>query len=261
MTEEKVYFETANNLKLCGILTFPRNKTAKCVVLCHGLTVDKEEDGIFTKLARKLAENGFFVFRFDFNGHGESDGNSIDMTVQNETEDIIAAFDYLKKRGFRNFGLVAASFAGGPASYFAKEFKKETKALVLWNSLIDYSSLIIPKNSWDREYWGKPAFERVEKFGFTEIGSGKFKVGSKLMQEIQKLEPWRELLDLYIPIVFVHGTNDEKVPYEDSVKYSKLVKNCSLVTIEGAEHGFHDRKEDSEKADKATVDFLLKNLN
>lgn len=61
--------------------------------------------------------------------------------------------------------------------------------------------------------------------------------------------------------MFVHGTNDEKVPYEDSVKYSKLVKNCSLVTIEGAEHGFHDRKEDSEKADKATVDFLLKNLN
>ena len=130
----------------------------------------------------------------------------------------------------------------------------------MWDSLIDYSTLINPKNSWGTKYWGESAFKRAEKFGFTEIGDGKFKIGKSLIEEIKILKPWQKLLSLDIPIIFIHGDKDDKVPYKDSIKYSKLVKNGMLVTIKGAEHGFHDMKEDSDQADKATVDFLLKYL-
>ena len=71
--EEKHYFKSGD-LILCGILTRPTKNTDKCIVLCHGITVDKDEGGIFTELARKLAEAGFTVFRFDFRGHEESEG-------------------------------------------------------------------------------------------------------------------------------------------------------------------------------------------
>ena len=257
MTEEKVYFKSSDNLTLCGILTFPEQKTDKCIILCHGITVDKEEDGIFTDLARKLAAVGIAVFRFDFRGHGESNGNSVDMTVKGETEDIESALKYLKSRQFNKFGLVAASFSGGAASFFTPKHQDVVKALILWNSLIDYDSHINTTTPWSKKNWGQPAFNRAKKYGFTKIGSRKFKAGRNLMHEIKSLKPWKELLDISVPILFVHGDKDTYVPYEDSVKYSKLVKNGSLVVIKGAEHGFHDRKEDAEAADKATINFLL----
>lgn len=260
MIEEKVYFKTSDNLTLCGILTFAEQSTHKCIILCHGITVDKEEGGIFTGLAQKLAEKGYLVFRFDFRGHGESKGNSVDMTIKGETEDIESALKYLEWRGSREFGLVAASFAGGPASFFVSKHEDVVKALVLWNAEIDYASWKEPILGWCVKYWGKPALERAKKSGFTEIGSGGFKAGLKLVEEVFSIKPWKELLKLEIPVLFVHGNRDNDVPYEDSVKYSKIVKNGKLVTIEGAEHGFHDKEEDAEQADHATIDFFLQNL-
>ena len=73
--EEKIYFTNTDGLRLCGILTKPNKETQKCIVLCHGITYTKEEGGIFTELAKRLADNGFAVFRFDFRGHGESEGD------------------------------------------------------------------------------------------------------------------------------------------------------------------------------------------
>lgn len=258
--EEKVYFKNSEGLNLCGILTSSNNETKTCIALCHGMTVDKEEGGIFTNLAKELSLNGFNVFRFDFRGHGESEGKSTDMTVDSEEKDLNTVFEYLKNRGYKTFGVVAASFGGGAASFFVPKHQSIIKALVLWNPLINYHSLVNPTLPWGKEYWGKPAFEKAEKDGFIEVGDRKFRLGKNLLNEVKVLEPWKELLKLSIPVLFVHGDKDTYVPYDDSVKYSKMVKNGKLVTINGAEHGFHDRKEDSDVADKATINFLLKNL-
>lgn len=258
--EEKVYFPTSDNLKLCGILTSPVIPTKKCIVLCHGITVNKEEGGIFTGLARKLSDAGFAVFRFDFRGHGESGGKSTNMTIRGEIKDIEAAFEFLKNKGFDRFAIVAASFGAGATSFYLAQNRDTVSALALWNPSIDYGSRINSETEWGKKYWGKPALDRAKKFGFTEIGRRKFKVGLKLIEEVHMFKPWKKLLNIPIPILFIHGDKDTFVPYEDSVKYSKMVKNGTLVIIKGAEHGFHDKKEDAEKADQATVDFLLKNL-
>ncbi len=251
---------SADGLKLCGILTKPKVETRKCVILCHGITVDKDEhNGAFKGLASKLAEAGFAVFRFDFRGHGESEGKSIDVTVSGEKKDLEGAILFLRELGYEKFGMVAASFAGGAVSLFVGEHPDVASAIVLWNAGIDYESNMNPKTTWAKRNWGKPAFERVEKFGFTEIGSKKFKVGKALFSELIKLEPWKELQKAKIPILFVHGDKDTYIPYSESVKYSKLL-GAKLITIHGAEHGFRDRKKDSELADSVTVDFFLKNL-
>jgi len=38
------------------------------------------------------------------------------------------------------------------------------------------------------------------------------------------------------PVLIVHGDQDEAVPYEVSVKFSKQYKNCKFVTIPGDNH-------------------------
>ena len=42
---------------------------------------------ITIKSVNELQKNGFACIRFDFNGHGESDGEQYNMTVVNEIED------------------------------------------------------------------------------------------------------------------------------------------------------------------------------
>ena len=258
--EEKIYFTNTDGVKLCGILTRPQKETQKCIILCHGITVTKEEDGIFTKLAEKLADNDFAVFRFDFRGHGESEGNSVELTVTGEKRDLEAAVKFLENLNYKDFGITAASFGGGAVSLFVAENENLIKTLVFWNALIDYHSILDPKLPWPKANFGKEAMERLEKDGFIEIGSRKFKVGKALFTELRKLEPWKEIQNLKIPMLFVHGDKDSYLPYEDSVKYSNLFQNAKLEIIKGVEHGFHDKEEDARKADDVTIKFFLDNL-
>jgi alpha-beta hydrolase superfamily lysophospholipase len=258
--EEKIYFKNTDGLKLCGVLTKPQKETEKCIILCHGITVTKEEDGIFTELAKKLAENGFTVFRFDFRGHGESEGDSIDLTITGEKKDLEAAVKYLQGLGYKNFGITVASFGGGAVSLFVAENRNLIKALVLWNAVIDYHSILQPELSWPKENFGEEAMKKLETQGYIEIGSRKFKVGKVLFAELRQLEPWKRIQNLEVPMLFIHSDKDSYVPYEDSVKYSKLFKNAKLETIQGAEHGFHDNKRDSDKADEVTIQFFLEHI-
>lgn len=259
--EEKVYFKTSDGLKLCGILSIPISKTQKCIILCHGIGYHKDEDeDLFKNFAKRLCDVDFAVFRFDFRGHGESEGKSINMTITGETRDLEAAVKFLQDKDFKKFGILSQSFAGGAVSFFSAAHQKLVKALVLWNSGIDYAEKINPTLPWTIKYWGKPAFERVKKFGFTEIGSTKFKVGRKLMEEIKTLKPWEELLKISTPTLFVHGDKDNYIRVEDSIKYAHMMKNAKLKIIKGADHGFHENQKFAKQGERATIEFFLKNM-
>ncbi len=250
--EEKIYF--SNDPKLCGILAKPEKATDKCIILCHGLSGNKDEWGIFTKLADKLSKS-FAVFRFDFRGHGESEGRSADMTVSGEEKDLEAAVRLMLGMGYRKFGILGMSFAGGAVSIFTARHQSIVKTAVLWNALIDYSSLFKPKLPWPKKFFGKKGMQKLEKDGFIDVNG--FKLGKKLFDEAKSLKPWKELEKSSIPVLFVHGDKDTYVPYEDSVKYSKLLKNAKLATIEGSEHGFTGNEKE---VIKLTADFFSETL-
>src|SRR6185369_10396244 len=82
------------------------------VVLCHGFATSKES---FTNvdLEKNLNENNFSTLRFDFFGHGESEGKFEDITISQEVRDIFAAVKYLKSLGYGKIGLVGSSSGGG----------------------------------------------------------------------------------------------------------------------------------------------------
>lgn len=256
--EEKVYF-LSGALQLCGILTVPQKSTQTCIVLCHGITVEKNEGGVHARLAQKLCDEGFAVFRFDFRAHGESEGDSLDLTLHGEAEDVAAAFTFLTSKGYTNFGLLGQSFGGYAVVHFAATHPQLVAALALWNASLDYESKKHPVTSWQKTYWGEMAFKRVEEQGFTEIGSRKYRVGKPLMDEIQRLKPHEELPNIMCPVLFVHGDEDTFVPVEDSMKYANII-GARLEIIKGAEHGFSDNPVHEEAADAATVTFFKNNL-
>ena len=253
--KKEISIKSSNNIVLDGLFECFESSSNKCVVLCHGLSVDKEEKGIYTKLALKLVNAGYHTFRFDFRGHGKSGGKDVDWTITGGLEDLKSVISYLKSTGYDSFILIAASFSGGAVSLYSASNSDELKGIILWSALIDYEEKINPSTDRNKSFWGKVALERIKENGFTEMNHG-FKLGKKVMDEIYTLKPWQELMKCKKPILFIHGSEDSFVPYRYPKKYADLIENAELVTIEGAEHGFHGDEDSTNKAYEETIKFI-----
>ena len=85
----KVLIPGARGL-LAAEVQMPENKgTGKCpiTILAHGFGGDKNWQ-LMKLVSDSLQMHGIASIRFDFNGHGESEGDFKDMTVPNEIEDL-----------------------------------------------------------------------------------------------------------------------------------------------------------------------------
>jgi predicted alpha/beta-fold hydrolase len=96
--DHKTTLTTPDKIQIVGILSKAKKDNDKIIVLCHGLTVDKDEGGIFRQLSENLVENGFDCFRFDFRGHGESGGKQEEMTIAGELTDLLTVVNFIKSQ-------------------------------------------------------------------------------------------------------------------------------------------------------------------
>jgi pimeloyl-ACP methyl ester carboxylesterase len=260
MKTTKIFFRTTDDIKLAAILHLPSKQTDKIIILAHGITVDKDEDGTFPTLANLLANSGYAVLRFDFRGHGESEGKSIDMTLTGELLDLEAAVKMAKVSEYKNIGLLGASFGGGEAVLYATKYQDQLKALCLWNPVLNYDHTFInPYLPWIVKRKGHMRNDLQEK-GWTTLGSHNFIIGKTLFDEMEQTYPFEELKKITIPTIIIHGNKDTYVPYEDSRNYVGNLQHGELIAIEGGEHGFHDSGEYAEQANQATLNFFKKYL-
>ena len=134
MKEESITIQGAVG-KLKGIVTTPthcKEKETPTVIIFHGLTRNK--DVVFHKiLAESLANYGIASVRFDFNGHGKSEGMLKDMTIDNELEDARRIYAFTKTLPFVGaIGVVGHSQGGVVSILLGAELgEKNIKAMTL----------------------------------------------------------------------------------------------------------------------------------
>ena len=92
------------------------------VILSHGFSANYT---YYDGLSEELNRNGFSTLRFDFNGHGRSDGEQTDMNVMNECLDLMAVIKYVKSLGYRHISLVGQS-QGGVVTSMAAGYYSDT---------------------------------------------------------------------------------------------------------------------------------------
>jgi uncharacterized protein len=259
MVNHKVYFRSEDGVRLCGVWEEPEVKTDKAIILAHGITVDKDESGIFVTLAEALVKEGFAVFRFDFRGHGESEGTTEEMTIEGELMDMAEALRLVEEKGYAHIALLAASFGGGIGTLFTADNQERLRCLCLWDPVLNYEHTFLnPTLPWIRERKSHMKSE-IESQGWTTLGSRQVKVGKALFEQMEIYKPYEALKEITLPLVIIHGDKDTKVPYEDSKEYVTRAKNGRLITIEGAEHGFHEAWE-RKIAIQKTVEFITTNI-
>ncbi len=106
--EEKVYFDNGSGIKLCGMLS-GSGKIA--VILSHGHMSSKDSK-TYVDLSNFLIERDIPVLRFDFYGHGESEGNLGDFSIKEGVQDILSAIRFLKSIGYEKFIIMGLSRGG-----------------------------------------------------------------------------------------------------------------------------------------------------
>jgi exosortase A-associated hydrolase 2 len=135
-TEEAFFFGPAAQ-SMFGCLHLPRTAPRAGIVICSPLLGELQRTyRLEVLLARRLAERGFAVQRFQYRGSGNSDGDFVDSTFDTMRADTEAAVDELRKRvpvntvafiGIRWGGLLAASCAASSAG----------SPLALWEPVLD----------------------------------------------------------------------------------------------------------------------------
>ena len=198
----------------------------------------------------------YFVLTFVV--RGESGGKSVDLTIKGEVDDLSAAIDEVKLKGYTRVGLLGASFGGAVGILYSAEHPKQIHCLCLWNPVLNYDHCFLHATTpWIKDKVGHMRRDFEEK-GWTTLGSVKFVIGKQLFEEMKNLFPYKELLKIKIPTVIIHGTEDKHVPIEDSKNYIEGVGE--LVTIIGASHGFHEKGRIQQEAFQSTLSFFKKNL-
>lgn len=196
------------------------------VVMFHGLTMSSIIYP-FNELAKDILKMGYDVLRFDFIGHGESYGDSKDMTFEKEILDASFMIERFRK-GYKKLILLGHSQGGLVANYLASLFCP-AKVILLAPAFNIYDCV---KN---KMFFGKPIEEGKDlhlwnmtftKEYFLDISD----------ESYYNLNPFTK-------VIIIHGSEDILVPISYSINLKEKYSNVSLRIIPNSDHefiGFYD---------------------
>jgi len=116
----------------------PAVTTTKAVILLHELGKDRH---VWDELAPELAEH-YAVISIDLRGHGESSGDYERFTpqdYQNMYKDAGTAQEFLRQKGYTDFGAIGASIGANVALVYASAY--DAKAAVLLSPGMNIQSI------------------------------------------------------------------------------------------------------------------------
>jgi len=237
--EEKQVSFYANDELLKGTLRIP-TKITQMSLLVHGITVNREEDGFYTELSKRLSSIGSASLRFDLPGHGSSQGSYEKLTLTKVISAIEMAYKELCKSLLPNdvpLNIIASSFGGGLSACWAAKNPDVVRTLILLNPLLEYDRhMLFSKPFWNNGKLTTTGIETLDSQGW--LPHGEFRMGKEMINDLMLIKPNKTMQSLKIPVLTIHGDRDSVVSYDASKKYSITNNNSSFVTIHGADHGF-----------------------
>ncbi len=208
-------------------------------VLFHGfMSSRKPEGGILTLIADLLLERGVSVVRFDFNGHGESDGSFSDMSVMSELLDASKILEWALSREDVGEVYIAGHSQGGvvggmTAGYYRDRVKK---------LLMLAPAAVIQRDALEGSCFGvRYDSENVPDYVRTHDLEGRpWDVGGFYFRSAKTLPIYETTGRFRGSTLIMYADNDPVVRRESVEPYRDFVEKLSISEIPGAGHGLTD---------------------
>lgn len=229
-----------DGINLAAKVALPKKNYYDVAILAYGFVgaMDPKINDLLPVLAKKLNEKGIATIRFDFNGHGESEGNLENMSIYNELEDYHAVLQYVLDnfKGIQQLYLIGHSQGGVISSMMAGFYPDKVNKLVILSpaaTLVDdakigtcmginYNPSDIPKKIDFEGFRLKDWYFRTAKFiNIFEIAKA-----------------------FHGPVLALHGKKDKIVNPYASIHYQAMLENCELHLISDSDHGLYTNRDE-----------------
>lgn len=198
------------------------------VIFSHGFNGHKSD---FEITAKYFATNGIAAICHTFCGgstRDESGFATTSMTLFTEKEDLIAILEEAKKWDCidtENIYLFGGSMGGMVSAMAAEEKEEDIKGLILL-----YPALCIADN-WRENFKNIEEIPKVYDLWGMNLGYDFFATIREfyIKDQIGKFKK---------PVLIMHGTEDEVVPFEYGKWASEYYENARLEAFAGEKHGF-----------------------
>jgi exosortase A-associated hydrolase 1 len=265
--EEAVQFACREKL-LYGILHLPATGeeiTRIVMMIIGGPQTRVGSHRSYVQLARSLRDRGIAVFRFDYEGMGDSEGEYVGFECAGPS--IGAAMDFLHSRIPTLNQIIIWSLCNGAAAsaIYARQDRRRIAAMILCNPYVHTEqgqAKTILKHYYvrrvlDREFWRKvlsrrfDAGESVRSFRMLLRKASKQRNGTDHRQQAETLPDRvvRGLCEFHKPVHVLLSTNDlTALEFQELLKNRPelkglMQKNLLIVrSLDGADHTFSDRR-------------------
>jgi putative redox protein len=251
--EEQIRFKNQQGEQLAGTLHLPENQGNRGVVLGHCFTCTRHT-AILRKLAQDLAGQGFVALRFDFSGNGQSDGEFADSTYTKQISEMLRAVEIVASQGAEWIGLAGHSM-GALISFLTAARSDSVKAVAVIGGRLSGMRAL---HFLSREQ--RDILARTGAVTFTSRGRF-LKLTDRFFSDADSFDPVNILRSFRIPLLVVHGDQDEIIPVQEAFKARELAdERLQLEIIRGADHMF-GRAEDRKTVSRLVVDWFKKLSN
>jgi uncharacterized protein len=257
------------------------NKTGEqkaVVIYCHGFKSFKDW-GTFNLIAKLFAEQNYVFVKFNFSHNGTTAENPEECpdpeafaknNFSIEMDDLGQVIDWVEntheipaeEMDTSKIYLLGHSRGGGIAILKAAEDPRIRK-VVTWASVNDFSK------NWNAErldIWKEKGYQEMENKRTGQVLKMYYQLVEDYFIHKRRLDISEAVKHLKIPLMVIHGTEDEGVPLEQALEMKRLNPDIQLELIPGAGHTFGARHPYSEKilpqdmqiAVERTIEFLEK---
>ena len=252
--------ETLKNVKLTGANDKPflldayytaNNKKKPVIVFCHGFKGFKDW-GTFHLIAERFAKEDFVFIKFNFTHNGTTIENPEEVVdteafannnFNKELEDLDSVLHWVQNNDLipetefdtSQIYLIGHSRGGAVALIKAAESKSVSK-IITWASPYDL------KYGWDDEEvllsWKEEGVKYVENKRTGKQLPMYFQIVEDFFNNRERFNLKKNVEYLDKPMMVIHGTEDEAVPFEHAIEMKRWNKSVNLELIPHANHTF-----------------------
>lgn len=239
---------THQGQKMFGVLHLPyqMERPVPAVLICSGFAGSKcGKYRVFVALAQELARQGVAVMRFDYRGAGDSEGEFSEITIESQVSDTLACLNFLKKDlridGVR-LGLMGRSLGGVITVLSAVQYQA-VKSLALWAPVFSSEPW---KKMWETLAIASP--EAMKQGALSHLPPNIPSVPSvEFLKQFFRVDLKKELNQIrHIPLLHVHGKQDEFVAFEHAIAYEQACQrqdHARFISLPNSNHDFSNEVE------------------
>ncbi len=229
MRSKELSFKTKNGENISAVLDLPIDERPSSYALfAHCFTCSKNLLTV-KRISDSLTKNGIAVFRFDFTGSGQSEGDFSETNFSSNLRDLEDAAEYMNQNYEAPKILIGHSLGGAAVLHSAKNIVSSKAGVTI-------AAPFEPEQV-TQMFQEKKDELKAEGQAKVDIGGRDFTIKQQFIEDIGGRNSVKTEKELDKALLIFHSPQDAIVNIDQAAKiYSAAYHPKSFISLDGADH-------------------------